>query len=178
MNEDQPSWAFNPEGAQNTQPDPALDGSEAVSWTASEFIAHQKNAGWYLMVILCGVAVAALIFLLTKDKISAGIIVAVAVTAAGLGARKPRVLSYRVDSRGITIGNKSYHYDLFKSFAVIDEEAVTSIYLVPQKRFMPAITIYFEPKDEERIINVLGAYLPEEHQQLDLIDKLMRKIRF
>ena len=177
QDEDQPSWDFNPEGAQS-QPSLAPDSSESVSWTASEFIAHHKSAGWYLLVILGGAALTALVFLLTRDTISAIMIAVVAITAAALGARKPRVLNYSVDNRGITIGNKGYPYDLFKSFAIVDEESITSIYLVPLKRFMPAISIYYEPKDEERIVDVVGSYLPEEHHERDMIDKLMRKIRF
>jgi hypothetical protein len=49
---------------------------------------------------------------------------------------------------------------------------------MPLKRFMPILTIYFEQKDESKIVAVLGQFLPVESHQLDAVDRLMHKLRF
>jgi len=94
------------------------------------------------------------------------------------GARKPRVLEYRLDESGLVVSGKSYAYNLFKSFALVEEGAFTSIVLMPLKRFMPAVSIYFEPKDEKKITTILAERLPIETHKLDVLDSFMRRIRY
>ncbi len=151
---------------------------DAVSWSASEFIAHQKSAGWYAILFLVIVVTALAVFYLTRDKISTGAILFVGAIFGILAARKPRTLGYRVDSAGLTIGERSFDYDQFRSFAVVDEDAFSSIVFMPLRRFMPLITIYYDPKDEQKIVTILANRLPLETHQLDAIDQLMRRIRF
>jgi hypothetical protein len=49
---------------------------------------------------------------------------------------------------------------------------------MPLQRFMPPISVYYEPKDEAEILGVIGAYLPNEELRNDYVERLMRKIRF
>lgn len=163
---------------QTPQPRPSAKPFNGVQWTASEFIAHQKNTGWYGLLFLAAIAGSAAMYLLTRDVISTVMVVIVAVILGIFAARKPRTLDYQVDENGIHIGPKSYPYADFKSYAIIDEGAFNSITFIPMKRFMPAISVYYEPADEDQIINVLGNYLPVEERQKDAIDKFMHKIRF
>lgn len=149
-----------------------------VSWTASEFVSHQKNPGWYALIGGGALLGAAAVYLLTRDKISTTMIAIVGIGLAVFGARQPKVLTYKVDSFGMHIGKKSYEWEQFKSFSIIEEGAINSIYLAPMKRLMPAITVYYAPGDEEKIINVIASFLPHEMRERDLVDKLMHKIRF
>jgi hypothetical protein len=151
---------------------------EAVSWSASEFIAHHKSAGWYGLLGAGTLIVAALVFLTTKDKISTMAVLFVGAIFGISAARKPRTLGYRVDVAGLTIGQKFYAYDQFRSFAVVEEGAFSSIVFMPLKRFMPLITIYYDPKDEKKIVQLLADRLPLAAHKLDMIEQLMRRIRF
>lgn len=182
--DEQSPWQFhNDEDPNGAQADPSAPTAAAapsthVEWTASEFVAHQKGAGWYLLLaIIAGVAAAA-IYLLTGDMVAAGVILFAALAFGIFAARKPRVLRYRVDSDGLHIEDKLYHYGNFKSFAVIEEDAIHSVTLLPMKRFMPALSVYYAPEDESKIVDALADYLPLQPAQNDLIDRLMRKIRF
>lgn len=156
----------------------AGDNDQAVSWTASEFIAHQKNAGWYMLLVAAAVVLAAVIYLLTRDPVSTGMVGVVLVVLLLLASRQPRTLSYQLDGFGIHIGDRSYPYDNFKSFSVVDEGAINSITLLPLKRFMPPISMYYDPKDEDKISAVLSDYLPFVEGQKDIVDQFMRRIRF
>lgn len=149
-----------------------------VSWTASEFIANHKNAGWYAMLFAAIAAIAGLTYILTRDWISATTIVIVGSMFAILAGKKPRQLSYRLDSKGITVGDKFYPYGMFKSFTVLHEGAIGCINLLPLKRFMPELSIYYPPDEESKILDVLTASLPNDQKAEHSFDRLMKRIRF
>lgn len=170
-------WQFKADDNAAERPRPTSQPS-SVSWTASEFIAHDKASGWYGLLALGGALGAAIIYLLTRDIITTGMIIIVTVLFGVFAARKPRVLDYGLDGSGIHIGQKFYPYGDFKSFSVIDEGSISGIWLMPLRRFMPNLTIYYAPDDEDKILNVLSQYLPFEDRQHDMVDRFLRKVRF
>jgi hypothetical protein len=163
---------------QAPMPDYAGEADEVITWTASEFIAHHKTSGWYTLLILASVAAAVVIWLLTKDIVSALVVVFASGILATYATRKPRQLSYQVDRSGLTIGIKHYGFDEFRSFSIVPEGAFSSIVFTPLKRFGTLVTIYYDPQDEERIIDALSLRLPHEERRPDPIDGMMRRIRF
>lgn len=173
-------WQFKADtpasGSDSTAPAPVS--VKPVKWTASEFIEHNKGSEWYLLLVIGGAVLAAGVYLFTKDVISVVMVVIVAIMFGIFAARKPRVLEYQVDNTGVHIGPKFYPYANFKSFAVISEDSINSIWLMPLKRFMPILTIYFAPGDGQKIIDVLGNFLPVQSHQPDPIDRLMHRLRF
>lgn len=173
-------WAFSPDGATAGAQVPQEKSQESVvQWSASEFIAYQKTAGWYILAVLGLIVLAAAVFLLSGgDYISSGSIVIIGILFLAYASRKPRVLNYAVGSDGIHIGDKLYNYATIKSFAVIEEGSLRSISLLPMQRFMPAISMYFEPQEEQKIIAALSSYIPREERKQDAIDRLMHRIRF
>jgi hypothetical protein len=176
------TWFFNdtddtsnPASPENQQKPSSV---EPVSWTVSEFVEHHKGTGWYLRLTIAALILAALIFIATRDKISTATVIIAALAFGIFAARKPRVLEYRLDDTGLTIGSKLYGYDQFKSFAVMDEASTRSIYLMPMKRFMPALSIYYDHKDEAKIVAVLADQIPREDRHADVIDSFMHHIHF
>ncbi len=184
------SWQFRPEGATTTavvQSDgvtprsvasPPTGPSGAISWTASEFVAHQKSSGWYVILGVGSVIAALAVWVLTKDVVSALIIPICALALGVLAARQPRELMYRLDDSGLTVGQKHFPYTNFRSFAVMREGAFSSIVFMPLKRFALLTTIYYDPNDEEKIVSLLSDRLPLETREHDPIDRLMWRIRF
>jgi hypothetical protein len=184
------AWDYRPEGsaAPVDTSAPVLPGaagsqhapadSNAVEWTASEFIDHDKGPLWYLALTGLTVLVCAGLYLLTRDIVT---IIVVAILAAVLGvaaARKPRIVAYRLDRGGLSIGKSFHPYGDFKSFAVIDEGAFASITLLPLKRFNLPVSVYFSPEDERIILDIIANHLPLQPGALDSIDRLMRNIHF
>jgi hypothetical protein len=149
-----------------------------VTWTASEFIAHDKSAGWYALLGLGSLALAALTYLVTRDLISTVVIIVAALALGAFASRQPRQLQYSLEQTGLRIGERFYSYELYRSFAVVPEGVFSSIVFMPLKRFAPLTTIYFDPADEDRIIDVLEPRMPLEDYNHDLIDRFMRQIRF
>lgn len=171
-----------PEYSDFDQPQPAdlrmQHSGEGVTWTASEFIAHHKEPGWYLIFVAVWSAIAGGIFLITRDWFNTIVVIIAGVLFAVVASRQPRQMQYAVDDHGITIGRRTYPYSDFRSFSVLEEGAFRSMTFMPLKRFMPPLSIYYDPADEDRIADVLTAHLALEDHKHDPIDRLMRRIRF
>lgn len=150
-----------------------------VEWTASEYIAHQKNAGWFALLALATLGVAAVVFLVTSGDLIATVVIGLLGVSLGIfAARQPKVLNYAIDSSGIHIGQKFYPYGSFKSFSVVHDQAMGYISLAPLRRFMPPLSVHYDPNDENKIAQTLAEYLPYDDHKPDMTDTITRKIRF
>jgi hypothetical protein len=154
------------------------DTSDSLSWTASEFIAHHKTAGWHVGLIGAAVVIAAVLWLITKDWVTTGVVIFAGFILSLYGGRHPGELQYQLDNYGISIGQKHFNFSDFRAFSIMPEGAFASISLLPTKRFAPMTTLYFAPDDGDKIIDILGNHLPQQPMKPDAIDSLMRKIRF
>jgi hypothetical protein len=170
-------WEYSNDESGYSQPNTPLP-PQSVTWSASEYIAHEKGSGWYSLLAVVVVVTAGLVYLFTRENISAIIILVIGVVFGTFAARKPQELQYIVDDRGVHIGPRVYFFNQFKSFAIIEEGAIHSVMLMPLQRFMPPLSIYFAPEDEDKIVNALSHYLAYEDRKQDMVDRIMRKIRF
>src|SRR5579862_2092888 len=189
MNDENSPWQYKPDGdapAQNnlapsdnsTPAAPQRDSSsKSHSWEALEYIDHPHGAGWYLALVLITAALAAAAYLTLKDRVATGTIVVVGIIVGIFASQKPHRAKYEISPAGLSVNGKLYGLGNYKSFAVIREDSLSSIYLFPLRRFMPPLSAYFEPKDEARITALLGDYLPYEDRELDAIDRLSRRLR-
>ena len=151
----------------------------ALSWEASEYIDHEKSGGWYVLLFIGAVVAAVGVYVLTRgDWFATGIVSIAAVLFGIVAARRPRTLKYEISSQGIGIGDKHYAFSEFKTFSLITDTALHSIQLLPLKRFMPPLSMYFPPTEEENVVQTLGNYLPYENRGHDAFDRLMGRIRF
>ncbi len=154
------------------------DDDEVVSWTASEFIAHAKSFKWYAALTGAAIVFAALVYLVTRDYISVGVVLLAAAVFGYYAGHQPRELQYQLDAGGLTIGNRHLDYGQFRSFSVLPEGAFSSIVFMPLRRFAVPTTIYYAPEDEEKIVGMLEGRLPLDPRGHDAIDRLMHRIRF
>ncbi len=190
MNDDSGPWLYKPDGQTvSQQPDFSDTGrtqdnsstgsadSKTMTWTASEYIDHTRGAGWYLALVGGTVILAAVIYLVTKEYFAVGVILTLGIVVGIFSTQKPKQLTYELSESGLKAGEKDYPLSLFKSFALINEGALSSISLIPNRRFMPPFSVYFEPSDETKITDILGAHLPLEEGGLDTIERLARRLR-
>lgn len=157
---------------------PSQEPEGSISWTASEFIVHKKGALWYLSLSVVTAFVAFISWFLTNDITSAAVIIVAGVLLMVYGTKGPHEISYRIDYDGLHIGNRSIPFEMFRSFSIDHREAFSSLVLNPMKRFSLVTTLYYDPQDEKKILDIISSYLPLEEKGRDLIDDLMWKIRF
>lgn len=149
-----------------------------IAWTASEYIQHSKGIAWYIVAALIIIAIAALCFFIVKDIFTPVAVLIMGAILLVVSGRKPRTFSYEVSPHGIVVGSHEYTFNEFQSFGIIQEGAIESIILMPQKRWSPAINMYFSPEDGQQIFDILSEFLPFEQHERDMIDKFLHKIRF
>ena len=188
MDQDENSpWQYKPDNGSKTQTEPRNDddnpepgprpaASKSVAWQAAEFIEHPHGSGWYAGLAAATAVLAGLVYLTTKDYFATGTIVVVGIIVWVFAGHKPGVAQYEISDSGLSVNGKVYPYGSFKSFAVLREGPLTSVNLFPLKRFMPPVSAYFDPKDEPKITDALGNYLPYEERKLDTIDRLSRRL--
>lgn len=154
-----------------------IDLSEPVTWQAKEFIHQEKGATWFIVfAVVIAVLIAVAIFLMDSPSFAVLLIV-IAVTIVVLSKRPPRVMDYSLSEDGLHIDSTTHKYEDFKSFGVIRDGAEYSIMLIPRRRFLPGITVYFPEEVGEDIVDVLGSRLPMRDLHLDVVDKIVRKLR-
>lgn len=156
---------------------PSNSADVSVDWEASEYIHHDKGALW----IVCLVAAAAVLVAIAvwlQIWTFAILIVIMAIAMGVFAFRPPRVLHYKLNSDSLTVDDKLYNLADFRAFGILSEGAFYTIMLLPAKRFMPAVNVFFAEQDGEKIVDILGVHLPMEQLHLDMVDRLMRQLRF
>jgi hypothetical protein len=154
------------------------DGVEpAFQWQASEYVQHHKGAGWYIalgLVFLVLIGIAAV----TQQWLSIAVLLVMAAAVGVYAHKPPRTLLYQLDEDGITIEERQYPYEQFRSFAVLQDESWHAIDLEPTQRFMPRLTVIFDSEDLDGIVEHLSLHLPRADREPDLVEKLTRYLRF
>lgn len=149
---------------------------EVVTWVAKEYIAGEKNTGWYVGMVLIGLVLAGLAAWLRQWTFIP--VVVVSVVALWLYvSRPPRDLNYKLDDKGLYEGNKLYSYESFKSFSVMQDGNNFSIMLTPKKRLATQVRVYFPQDQGEKIVDMFGAKLSMVELKLDLVDKVVKFLR-
>jgi hypothetical protein len=151
--------------------------AEPIRWQASEYIHQEKNALWFVGFGVVVLGLMALAILLMQAWTFAVLIAVMAVAVVVYSRRPPRELTYTLSAKGLYIGDRLYDLSEFKSFGVIHDGAEFSVMLIPVKRFLPGVTVYFPEALGEQIVDFLGARLPMQELRLDIIDKVVRKLR-
>lgn len=153
---------------------------DIINWQAQDMLVGEKNKQWFIyfgviVVILLGAAW----FLMGNVESWSFIVVIIMSAAAILTTRTNRgvnIINYALSTRGVYVGNDYHEYSSFKSFGILKEKGVYSIILKPKKRFAPTVSIYFPKEKGEKITDILGARLPMESVELDIVERLIRKI--
>lgn len=149
----------------------------AVRWQAHEYIHREKDMRWYIAFGVIVVALMAIAIFVMNAWTFAVLVLVMAVTLIMYTRRPPRVLDYILSRQGLHINDRLYPFVEFKSFIVIHGDDEYSIMLVPVKRFQPGVSVYFPEESGEAIVDMLAARMPMQESQLDLMDRIIRRLR-
>lgn len=150
----------------------------SISWEASEYVHHEKDSIWFIGVAVGGLLLVVLSLFLIKSITFTVLIVVMIIAVMVLATRPPRTLRYQLSSHGLQIDEKKYDFHEFRAFGVQQEGGIYSILLIPVRRFMPSVSVYFPPDQGESIVDIIGSFVPMEKITPDFIDTLTRKLRF
>jgi hypothetical protein len=155
-----------------------LPAIQPVTWQASEYIQHDKSPLWYILftVVVC-VFVGAAIFLQAWTFVV--LIPVMAVALMVYTHRPPHVISYALSEKGLYINDMLHPMGEFKAFSIAQSAnpQQNQLVLTPVKRFRPSLTIFFPSEVGEELVDIMGAYLPDQPYKLDAFDKIIQKLR-
>ncbi len=148
---------------------------EPVQWQAAEYLQHGKQPIWYIgfAVVVIGLMAVAI---LMKSITFAILIPVMAAALLVYSHRPPRQLTYVVSEKGLYINEQLHPMGEFKTFGVMQDGALNSLSLIPVKRFRPSVVVYFPAEIGERLVDLLGAYLPMQEVHPDLFDRIVHKL--
>ncbi len=151
---------------------------ENLSWVATEYISHHKSSAWYGLYAIASIAIIGFVYLITKAVFSAVALGFGSIILAIYAGKKPNDKQYQLDGMGFSVGDRRYEFSHFRSFSTVHEGDVGSLIFTPLKRFGAYTTIYYSAAEEDDILDIVEEVLPFVEYHHDVIDRLVRKIRF
>jgi len=146
-------------------------------WNAPEFTHKEKDRKWYLYVGAGTIGIVAL-FIFYGSGLTALLFGMFGVIFLFMGSQKPRNIEYSLSPLGVKIGDKHHDYTEFESFWIHYTPEVQEVSLKSKKTFSPYVKLLIEEQDPIHIRQMLSNYLLEEHQEEEITDILLRKIKF
>lgn len=147
-----------------------------VRWQAKEYIAQEKNTGWYLGMFLVGAVLVALSVFLHWWTFTALVIISI-VALVVYSVRPARMLEYELNDKGLVENGKLYEFGDFKAFGIQRDGKNFSIVLIPRQRFALKVTVCFPEENGEEIVDGFGQKLLMEEIKQDVLDKLVKFLR-
>ena len=150
---------------------------DPVQWQAVEYVQYTKQPLWYVGFAVVVIALMVLAVWLMQAWTFAILILVMAAALMVYSHRPPRELTYVLSEKGLYINDQLHPMGEFKAFGVVQDSALHSLMLIPVKRFRPGLSVYFPTEVGERVVDILGAYLPMQDLKLDTFDKIVQKLR-
>jgi hypothetical protein len=151
--------------------------SEPVRWQAQEYIQHDKGGLWFAAFAAVFVVLMAVAIFLIKSITFDILVPVMAIALLVYINRPPRLIDYTLSRKGLHINDRLYPFAEFKGFGVVHDGKEFSVLLLPVKRFKPGVSVYFPEESGEAIVDMLGARLPMQELHLDIVDRIIRKLR-
>ena len=149
-----------------------------LEWQASEYDEREKSAVWFVVLGIVTLGLLALAIFVLKEYTFAALILVMAV-AVVVWARRPATnVQYQLSATSVVINGKIFPLHSFRAFGVVQQAEISSIVLLPIKRFVPGVNVHFPHELGEQIVDVLGAVLAMEDVKPDFIDKLTNHLNF
>lgn len=153
-----------------------VDKDTVVTWEGQEYVTHDKNAGWYVGLVVVGLLLVGLSIWLKWWSFTALVVVSVLALIV-YAARPPRKIHYSLSAKGLDEGERHYNFEDFKSFGILQDGKRFAIVLRPRKRFSASVTVYFPENQGEQIVDMFGLRLPMEEVKMDMLDKIVKFLR-
>ena len=161
----------HPEGFDDDPP-PAL-----LGWAAHEFDPASDSS---LQFLIGGVLIAGGVVVTFFGNFLFALLLAL---AGGLvmahAFRIPREMRFAVTGRGVEVGKRLYAFESIESFWIhYDPPLFKELVLKSKKAIMPHIKIPLDDLDPLQLRKTLLRFLPEEEQEISLIDVISKRLGF
>jgi len=150
----------------------------SISWESLEYDFFEKSSDWFwaLGIVSISIAITSIIF---NNLLFAILILIGAFALAIYAVRKPDLVKYEVNQRGIMINETLYPYSSLDSFWVEHNVERPKLLVSSKKILMPHIVIPLNPElDTDDLRDYLLDYVDEEEQREPLASRIMEYLGF
>lgn len=156
---------------------------ERLEWSALEYEEKERSADWFwaLGVIIVTSSIASIIY---SNYFFATLLILSGVLLAFFAVKKPEIIHYELNNKGLKIGTRLYPYENIKSFWVqIDHsgeiEIKPTLFIKTERLFMPVISIPIENEMAREIHEVfISINIPEEETKEHPSEKIIEYLGF
>ena len=155
---------------------------ENLSWTALEYEEKEKSTDWFwaLGVIVVTSSITAIIY---SNYFFAILLIIGGLMLGIFAKKKPAMISYELNNKGLVIGNRLYPYENIKAFYVqnhnLEKGHKPTLFLKSERIFMPILSIPIENEWVEGIQNImLEKNIKEEEMREHISEKIMESLGF
>lgn len=150
---------------------------DKLEWSAPEYEDVKRGNDWFwaLGVIIVAGSLASIIY---KDFFFAALLILGGVLLGFFAIKKPDIIQYELNQKGLRIQKQLYLYEDIVSFH-IEEEPRPTLFIKSERFFLPIISIPIEMYMAEDIHAVLSAKnITEEKMQEHPSEKIMNILGF
>lgn len=149
---------------------------QPIQWQAPEYLQERRSPWWFIGFWAVAVLLMIIAIFVIRSLSFAVLIPAMAAALMIYSHRPPRMLNYVLSAKGLYINEKLHPLAEFKSFGIMQEEAMPSVMLLPVQRFRPGLTVHFPIEAGEAIVDLLGQRMPMQEIKLDAFDRIIQKL--
>ncbi|MFA5936377.1 MAG: hypothetical protein WC822_00695 [Candidatus Paceibacterota bacterium] len=155
-----------------------MEQNEKIEWTALEYEEKERGNDWFwaLGVIVVASSVASFIYgnyFFSLFLIIGGILL------GGFAIKKPDLVFYELNEKGLQIRNRIYPYENIKAFWVKKEGDNPTLFIRSERLFMPLLSMPIKQNLAEEIRNcMLLNNVPEEEMKEHVSEKIMDSLGF
>ncbi len=150
---------------------------ENLTWSALEYEEKERSNDWFwaLGIIVVSSSIAAIIY---GNYFFAALLLISGLLLGFFAIKKPDVIYYELNQKGLKIGSQIYPYENIKSFWVQTEMKPT-LFIKSERMFMPMISIPIENNIAPDIHAILTTKnVPEEEMKEHTSLKIMESLGF
>jgi hypothetical protein len=160
-----------------------VNSKEKLAWTALEYEERERNADWFwaLGIIVVTSSIASIIF---GNYFFAALLILGGVLLGFFAIKKPDLITYELNQKGLQIKDRLYPYVNIKSFWIqlntSPETNLKPLFFIHTERiFMPIITIPIESEIAEDIYSIMLAQnIAEVEMKEHPSEKIMELLGF
>ncbi|HEY9584444.1 MAG TPA: hypothetical protein VJI33_02610 [Candidatus Paceibacterota bacterium] len=148
-----------------------------IDWETPEYIPKDRSADWFWAVGI--IAAAVIVTSILLNNILLAVFFFIATIAIFIYAkREPDIIRVEISTEGIKAGRNMYPYSILKGFFINEDGPIPHLLLQSSGITNSLLVIPIGKVDLQKIREALQNYLPEEHIEEPLSQKILEYLGF
>lgn len=155
-----------------------MDKDKKLEWSALEYEEKERGNDWFwaLGVIILASAITSFIY---ANYFFGLFLIIGGILLGTFAVKKPDLVFYELNEKGLKIRNRLYSYNNIKAFWVKREIEKSILFIKSERVFMPIISMPIDLNHTEEIEHImLSKNVPEEEMKEHVSEKIMDFLGF